>query len=363
MKALIRYEFKILRWMLIYFILGFGYMAYTYGSILDDQYKWLILSPITSSTYVSNIGTQYLLSINKGMIYIGLIGIFLMIYLQVKDSKSIEVGRFLKALPISGKTYYKVKAVGGVLSITIPYLISCLWLISVKGRYSEIFNDFYSLHPSYEDFIRVESVGMFLQVLFTTYLILLFSYLFLMCMQYIISHPVSALVIGALVGGTPAYLGSILVGLYNEMGYGYYENPLEYLLPWAYTSNLMNLRMSYREVGSFRNASLFEIPSIEVKWAILLGLCILFWIVGLQLSCNYKVEGADQLIPSSIMKKVFIGGVVVCSACLPPFAQMIGINLRIRNMWIMSIAMLITAIIGLLVSKKIAYYGDKGGRS
>ena len=363
MKALVRYEFKTLRWMLIYFILGFGYMAYAYNDILADQYKWTFLQPITSSTYVSNIGIEYLLGINTGIIYIGLIGILLMIYLQVKDSKSVEVGRFLKALPISGKTYYKVKAIGGVLTFTIPYLISCLWLISVKSRYSEILNDFYSLHPRYEEFIQVESVGMFLQVLFTTYLILLFSYLFFMCMQYIISHPVSALIIGVLVGGVPAYLGGTLVGIYNEIGYGYYENILEYLLPWSYTSNLMNLRMSYREVGSFRNASLFEISSIEIKWVILLGLCILFGMVGLQLSRYHKVEGADQLIPSPIMKKVFVGGVVVCSACLPIFAQMIGIDLMIRNMWVMSVAMLTTAIIGLLISKKIAYYGDKGGRS
>ena len=363
MKALIRYEFKILRWMLIYFILGFGYMAYTYENILADRYKLLILEPITSSTYMINIGIAYLRGINNGIICIGLIGILLMIYLQVKDSKSIEVGRFLKVLPIKGKTYYRVKVIGGVLTFTIPYLISCLCLIGTKGKYSEIFNDFYSLHPRYEEFVHAESMGMFLQVLFTTYLILLFSYLFLMSMQYIISHAVSALIIGILVGGVPAYLGVTITGICNEIIPANYEDFVKYLLPWSYTSDLINFSKGYANVGSFRDARLFKIPYIEIEWLFLLGLCILFWIIGSQLSRYHKVENADQLISSALMKKIFVVGVVVCSACLPLFAQIIGIDLMIRNMWVMSAAMLVTATIGLLVSKKIAYYGDKGGRS
>ena len=151
------------------------------------------------------VGTHIFTSIEPILIfYIG--GILLLVYLQFKKDKSIEIGRFIKALPYTNGERAFVKIGMGLMSFTIPFLIYTVIVFGIRAYYTDLFGEIFRVTAYEEIGIYLNRISVYVGVLSVTYIRLLMIYLILITGEYLISHNIGSLVITVLSAMAPAYL-------------------------------------------------------------------------------------------------------------------------------------------------------------
>lgn len=369
-KVLIRHEWKSLKWLFIYFSLVFIGLIYIMNHEMTYIYKEFLREG-TSRWMLSNSFTEFLGRTYPTWMSMIILGVALMVYIQFREVKNIGVGYFLKALPIGDKKVYLIKVGCGMLTYTIPFIFAVLALIYVRGEYLVWM----------EDAIWMNTAGSILEILegpkylfysFALYYsIIALTYLFLVMMQYLITHPVVSVIISVISAGVPLLLFHFINEVYiiylavadhmeQNMIQGF-RSIGDYVLPWLHggvqrsDSLATNPFLSGQEDIYFR-----YIEHIEVKFITTFILGLICFGIGYQLSHLLRVENAGQFIPLKGIRTAFVLGVTLCSGAavglsciyMSGYQRPIGfINLHIL--------MLVGALIGYGISRKLASIGIK----
>lgn len=369
-KALVKHEARNMKWMLLYFLavsIG-GLLAF--NSEMSREYMDILRLGINPDRTVVLSSIRTLL--NSITVATG-IGIVLMVYLQFKDSKSIEVGNFLKALPINNKEYYITKLVGGLISLTIPTIILIVGVLVIRSNNMAWVIDIQSISMFPEMIAKAESVTNIMAVLVMGYLVAVATYSFLFMIQYVVMNITAGIVIGGLIWLSPTFILISLIGLYDEVFNRYYEaygevlqniaaNLINYIEPWSYTLNVAYVDMINQIENSslISNIDIMYYEGVVIKIVIALIMSIISISLGYILSKKSRVEDHDKLITFKWARKVFIMGVTVCSGLLlVDISQMfLGLYGQL-NMITLHVILIIGSIIGYIVSKKITYIENK----
>ena len=369
-KALVKHETRNMKWMLIYFslIAIAGILFFNAG--LNRTYMEILSGGLNADESVIMYNTNRMF---QSIILPMGIGILLMIYLQFKDSKSIEVGNFLKALPISNTEYYTTKLIGGLISLIIPTIILITGILLVRNNNMIWISDIHSISLFQDLIIKSDSIINVTAALIMSSLVAIATYTFLFMMQYIVTNIVAGLVIGCLVWLSSTFLlaaSAIIYGSFLETIYIGFNDILargeatfvNYVEPWFYPTNMSYLDSAgiskYNAI--FDNIHFVYYKGLGIKIAITLIISIVSIIIGYSLSTKSKVEDNDALISFKWARKLFIIGVTVCSAfLLAVIAQIFLGQFNSLGIIIVSVVLIIGGIIGFIVSKKMTQVKSK----
>ena len=324
-KALVKHETRNMKWMLLYFLLISVSGILFFNSGLGRQYMEVLNGGLATdqSVMMSTVNG----ALNNMMMPIGF-GILLMVYLQFKDSKSIEVGKFLKSLPISNKEFYITKLIGGLISLTIPTVLLILGILLIRNNNMVWISDIHSISLFPELVIKADSIINVTSVVIMSYLVAVSTYVFLFMMQYIVMNIVGGLVIGTLAWLSPMFIINSIFALYgiffsenyvfSESIIKWQEILLNYVQPWSYPTYLAYFNSpSVREYNPILDSiSFMYYEGLALKITITLIIALASIVLGYILSKNSKAEDSEMLISLKWARIVFIIGVTICSAVL-----------------------------------------------
>lgn len=369
-KALVKHETRNMKWMMLYFLLVALGGVLIFNTNLDSIYIDILKRGITPDTSI--ITENIRLTLSTIMMPMGL-GILLMIYLQFKDTKSVEVGNFLKALPINNREYYITKFVGGLISLTIPTIILIAGILIIRNANMIWISDIHGVSIFPELVIKADSVVNSVAIFIMAYLVALSTYAFLFMIQYIVMNITAGLVIGLLVWLTPSFLlisASWLYGHLIDKSFKIFGTAIEvvenliieYILPWTYAFglNTYNTFDSFEYDPIFDNIHLLYYEGLVTKIFITLAITIIGGLIGYVLSKKSRVEDNDTLINFKWARRVFVVGVTICSAfLLADIAKMFIGRYNDSTMVIINLMLVAGAAIGFIVSRKITMVKSK----
>lgn len=357
-KTMVKYEFRNLKWIFLYFCVVFGFLTYIIHDRMKYDYRYFLIEGISQ---IYNQETSFYSVLNAFYIpfmLFALGGILLMVYLQFRESKQVEVGRFLKVLPIEAHKHYQIKILCGLITFMVPFIIFVLLLLRIRGAHLLWIQDLQVINIASEIYQVVDSVSYLLVVLGLYGLILIFSYLFMVMMQYLITQSIASIVIGILIGVSPAYL---LISVDTLLHYDFIDGTLINIsFPWAYGMGCRE--WNWIDSSMYEHVIISFVQDMGLRFVIISILCILCLVIGNLLSKRFKIEQMDLIIPEQIMRHIFVAGVTVCSAFLPVTIRGI-FNIRLEGIEtiILGISMLVLGGIGYMISKKISRIGTKKG--
>lgn len=350
-SALIRYEWRSLRWVLLYFLLvtvgGVGALSYTMKVKALDFKKHMGVWEI-QTLFSGEMNWIY------GFMMCGLVvGLLILAYVQFRDAKSIEVGRFLKVLPIKSTGVYWTRVGCGILTYTVPFVLFCIGSIAIRLYNNDWLMDYYRLSPGYSTLVKIESVPSILGNLGMMYLVLTVMYIGFLLMQYLVSNRIFALVMGVILFMVPPYLMVILS--YGWKGYS--DFPYFGLIPmYGYREEVR-----FEQFANGEALILRYIEHQELKGLILLGLIGGMLVIGYSISRAFRVEDQGRLIPMKGARMIFIAVGTVCMSLLPYMLWIVGITSE-RDLGIGAMYGLIAVcgLVGYWIIRKIAMIGMKG---
>lgn len=305
-KALIRYEFKALRWVILYFMLIFGGYLFILKTTMELKYINFITH--TGVECIKNIFVEEMKWLYPYLLIASLGGLLLLVYVQFKDAKNIEVGRFLKSLPIQSSKIYWVRIGCGMITYTVPVVCFVGGLIGLKQFHREWLRDYYSLGMRTEQLVRADSVLTIVVSIGIVYLILTGVYLGLVMMQYLVTNRIFSLIVGVSMFVIPFYIGTTIEeffgtgrksGVLLPLVYGYSDNGL------------------YRSVENGEMLDINFIDGVGAKVIILLSIILILVCVGHISSKCFRVEDQGRLIPMGQAQWIFKIVGTTCIGLLP----------------------------------------------
>lgn len=375
-KALVKHETRNMKWMLLYFLIVSMAGVLAFNSNLTGEYIQGLRYGITPDRAASLSALKATLDI---MIAPMGIGVLLMIYLQFKDSKSVEVGNFLKALPINNKEYYITKFIGGLISISVPVIILIAGVLAIRNSNMSWINDIHSISIFPELIMKADSVINIASILVMAYMVVIATYAFLFMMQYIVMNITAGLVIGCLVWLSPGFILLSISQIYgrfidtnigalesNELGLKIAEAILNYIEPWTYSINTASVSGVENGLGTgninylLDDIHLLYYDGLLLKIIIPLVIAIVSVGAGYILSKKSRVEDSEVLISFKWARRVFVTGVTVCSALLLGIVSQVFFGLYNQIGFVtLHVILLIGGLIGFLISRKITMVKSK----
>ncbi|MGL4346304.1 MAG: hypothetical protein ACRCTE_13985, partial [Cellulosilyticaceae bacterium] len=299
---------------------------------------------------IKNVFT-YEIGYHYGLLLTGLlIGMALLVYLQFRDAKNIEVGRFLKALPIQGTKVYGIRVISGIMTYTVPFVLWVLGMLSIRQGHQAWLGDYYSLSSLSELLQKSDSVGKTLGILGITYLVMTAVYMVLVLVQYLVSHRVFALLVGASILMIPGYIGTVV----NQFVRGIQDI---YLVPVAY--GVMDNEWS-RAFQNGERTVINYVENIGLKGLILVLIIVLALILGYMSSKYFRVEDQGKLIPTPLVRWLFRVVGTVCIGLLPYFIDAVyGLRGGQQTYMALHIGAIVLTGVGFVIVSKIASIGCK----
>lgn len=373
-KALVKHETRNMKWMMLYFLLiAIGGILYL-NIELNSEYIDALTRGLAQDRSVVLDSVRRIL--DMVIMPIGL-GILLMIFLQFKDSKSVEVGNFLKSLPISNREYYVTKLMGGLISLTVPMMVLIAGVLLVRSNNMYWISDIHSISLFTEWVVKGDSVINIISIFTMAYTVAIATYTFLFAIQYIVMNITAGLVLGSLVWLSPMFIiGSVAVlyGQFIEKIYPIMEKRYSlsrlfesYIQPWMYP---MQVRQFSPPAYSDSNIPIDVLDSmhfmyyegVPLKIVITLSIAIASIAVGYLLSSKSKVEDSDAFISFKWARNVFVIGVTVCSALLiGDITQIFLMRFNPIGFIPLQVIMIVGGVIGFIVSRKITSIKAKQG--
>ncbi len=213
-KALVKHETRNMKAMMLYFLLiAIGGILY-FNSTMNSNYIDTLTRGMRQDVSLVLDSVRYLA--NDITIPLG-IGILLMIYLQFKDSKSVEVGNFLKSLPINNREYYTTKLIGGLISLTVPMLVLVAGILLVRSNNMFWISDIYATSLFPEILAKGDSIINIISIFTMVYMVAISTYTFLFTVQYIVMNISAGLVLGSLFWMSPMFIIGSITMLYSEV--------------------------------------------------------------------------------------------------------------------------------------------------
>ena len=362
-KALVKHETRNMKWMLLYFLTIVIGGVLSFNSDLKGEYINFLTTGLSPDRSIILHSLRGLLSFI--IVPIGF-GILLMIYLQFKDSKSVEVGNFLKSLPVSNKEYYLTKFMGGFISLTIPLAILIVGVLAIRSSNMSWISDIQNISVFPDLVEKSNSIINTVSILTMSYLVAISTYAFLFMVQYIVMNIIAGLVIGSLIWASPTFIIMSLGMIYNQAIRSLFspsgdtlfkieETVFNYIQPWTYPVNVPNIEIQY-STGidtMFDYGQIIYFKGLGAKILITLSIALLSIALGYILSKKSRVEDSDTLISFKWARRLFVIGVTVCSSLLLADISTVFLGFHDSIGFIMlHIIMIIGAIIGFIVSRR-----------
>ncbi|ENK1242775.1 ABC transporter permease [Clostridium sporogenes] len=289
---------------------------------------------------------QSLLGWNRGKNILVLGVIALLCILLFKGEKQDSTCDLLHSMPFTRKDIIVSKIKTGIITITIPFLIS---FIIMTVFY---FNNKSYIGSSYLDIPKFY----FINLLFS-----LFFFMFLVFMQSIVGQYFAAAIIAPITLFVPYVLVSYIVDLIRlSKGLRYDIPRLMVLDKLVINSNIYGImdtkaldRMEKRPDGEqVNNIYKFVYENFDIKIMILIILIVVFAALSVIIYNRVKLERIHQLIIFKPVETVFKLGVAICVGMI--FSQIFGYpksSEEFGNMPLIYITLLIGTVIGYFLSK------------
>ncbi len=307
---------------------------------------------------VEDINGEIFLPLMASLVAFTFFGMIILIYFQFKHDKSIDIGRFLKALPYTNMQRCLVKVVAGILSFSVPFIVFSVGLIALRSHATLQFKEAYSVLPYERVIISINSLENLIYLLVLVQMVYIAVYLFVFMVQYLMNNNIGSLVVSILSLAAPAF---ITISAWEIYRFPYYARIKYERLFLPIYSIIVQRRPLVFESGTMNKNVLFwtYIEDIGVKMLIAAVIGLLCGIVIYQVAKKSKVEDADVLIPHLVSRWIFVIGVSVCAAFLVAvISKFLILPLIIDDTTLMTQVMLVIGgVVGFIVAKKIGYIG------
>ncbi|WP_054742662.1 hypothetical protein [Cellulosilyticum ruminicola] len=374
LKALIKIERKPALVMGIYFLIVNLIAVIGPVGSMNNIWRWYLEAGISRYDFWE-IGSRIYES--SYCVLIGyMLGIVLLVYLQFKKDKSIEIGRFIKALPYTNGQRATVKITMGILSITIPFLIYGLLVLAMRSYYTNLFSEVLRVTAFETVSTYLNRISVYLGILGVAYIRLIMIYLILILGEYLLSHNVGSLIITAVSVMAPAYLwlsnieeiGS-RVDLYQydeegiAHGIGYYLHEINSWLEDIYM-NYMNTRGGGIKISAGESFNYTTTERGSIVGLIYFVVAVICCLVIVKQVKKQRIENIDILIPSQFIRGIFIAGYALCSGCLVRDLSKEVLNQVALGYprIILDVLLVIGLIVGVIIARKVASIGLQNKR-
>lgn len=363
LKALIKVEIKpvllIGLLFLIANIIGFmgiqsqlssNWREYLIGG-LAGHFNWYWLVDIIGRGFFSTIGIV-------SSIYMGLI--IILVFASFRYEKSVEVSRFLKSLPYTQRERCLVKIGVGSGAITIGMLVFLAGLIYFRYYSMNLFAEVMEITALGNVAAEIFSLEKILGAVVLAYVVLMAAYLFMVMVQYMISHRMAAIIIGILSALAPVFIIEVSMALFDvpwDSGIGQAARSITYVMTsfvnWVPIYGNGDEYRYYHHI-SYLTGFIYHLAFyVSVMIASLLG--------TLYFAKVNRLENSDLLMPHSAVRGIFMVGVSVCGGLSIGglLSIFFGDVLLMPSPLPTVILFVIGVIISFFIAKKIAFIGIK----
>lgn len=352
-KALIKVEQKPAILISLYFLLIYIGTLLLAGGILNQEFE----NYLRYGNVPTDINGEVFLPLLSGVALFIFFGILILIFFQFKYDKSIEVGRFLRALPYTNSQRYLVKVLSGICSITVPFIVFGIGLLILRNYALAQFKDAYSVINYSQILYIINSSNHLIVAIVLSYLVYVAVYLFCFMIQYLMNNNIGGLVSSIFILASPAFIIESANGIFGLSYYGRVN--MEKLFLPIYPVISYWHEIVFEEGNKTQSIGYQYIRQIEDKMIIAGVVSVLCLIITYYISKTNKIEDSDILIPDRGSRWIFIVGVSLCASfLLGDISELILSRVFMgHSHFITQIMLVVGAVIGFIISKKIAYIG------
>ena len=280
-----------------------------------------------------------LVTIAYGFVLIGLVSA------SFRLDKDHEIGRFLKALPFTMRERVFVKIGLAMSSFLINFCILSVGMFVLRSKVYKVYREVFDV-TNIEGAVRqIFSVGFIAKCLLFLFLICVGFYLFLVLMQFMMSHNIGSVVSSVFIFFSPLFLVQSMIELVEDK----YNSFLIWL---AYI--VAELLEGPREIGFLMVDGIlcdrYEYIDGCIEYVGFWGLFIVIMLIAInRLSRTYSVEKSDIFINNKVFRMIYMIGVAICGAFLVADIYILVLNREVN------IVCYIVLIVGLVISGVVSY--------
>lgn len=362
-KSILKHEFKSSRWILLFSVILSLFSGVIFNMRLNETYERMMRVGLRPNQAVIH---DALIAVLPLFLILFTVLSIIQVFMQFRSEKGQEVGRFLKSLPVSSKSFFKVKLITGILNITIGFIILFIALLLVRQANMFWIRDIYKISAYSHIFMKLDGISFILSYLGLTYFIVLSFYTFIFMIQYTFTNIVGAIVTGILTWLAPFFILNSLVYTISKFGYislynsKFINNITNFsinLLPWSYIIDheIFNIgnRVFVENIGYIS-----IISNIGLKYGITMVLTLVNILIAYKFVKNSRIEDEEKIITFKISRIIFKLGVTICTPLLIStiIIMVMGIN---PNNILFTIILFLSLCLGYFVSNKITKVGNR----
>lgn len=273
-----------------------------------------------------------------------------------QSDRKESIGAFISSLPFAKKEQFKVKWLVGVVTITIPFVISSILTLLIRAANWGWIKEFYAISATGNQFVLHDTLAALTLGLLQVYLFFIAFYSFLMLVQTLIGNNVAASVIGVIVLAAPWFIintGKITISYILNMPIRIYQSSFS---DWSLFYKLMAVPRRYIEIRNKNeypyHIGVFSYDYFWLKVAVLIIITGLSIYAGIQSYARNENSRNGQLTMFDWVGKLLVIGFTVCMALLGN-TVLRGLFLQKTNPIYELATLIISGFAGFLIIKKI----------
>ncbi len=351
MKPLLKHELRRVWGCILLMLVGVIYISTTFNMEIERRIN----------RYIEGVDFPYFMGFLEksyaGYLFVAIATVVILVYAQFKEDKIEGTGDFIATLPYTQKEHYYNKICVGVGTIVSTWGVYLMFVYLAYRRAQYYLAQTYEIHlvgtyiREADKFINIVKVSLAMLIC------IIIMYLFLVVIQYCVQNVLGGVVIGICIIGAVIYIPLGITG-YMEMShvgththfYSDYIDVLGRLVVPLESQIVTNYAWEYSQ----RYITVTQNYWLQI--GILLAGCTALLSLGEYLSSKYGLRQRKHFMINKVVTYIFIGGVTVCSGLIPVYISGIFGS---RWSYAGNIAIIIVAIIGYVVSLKIARIGGE----
>ena len=364
LKPLIKIELPSTLLVTLYFIVvSLGGMIATQRRLEDNEAQCLMRNFAELVMYQDLLScNEVLLSIRDNITILFLIGCAVLVYSSFRKDKDYEMGRFLKSLPYTARERLLVKVGMHLASLLIGILVLGIGMEMINRQAINRFSYIYEGMNRGQLHLQIMQSHQVFKMMVITLLTCITFYLFLVMMQYIMMNNLMSVINGVFIFFAPLYLSKCVLNYFGNL-YGSSIQEVHVFLKQLMIAEGKNITAYYLEQGRKESIYIDTVLGSIKPYVIGYGIFIIIILAGIYVFYKrYRLEESDLMIPNKYCRGIYRAGVTVCSAFLvgDVARYLTGTYIygseSLLNPWL-----LIGAVIGFIISRKIAQIGIKKG--
>ena len=376
MKPIVKYELK--KGVSVAIILSIISIFIWFISF-EQQMMW------TTDNYIDiklgnggQINSSFMDIVMSAKLFVVALGMNILVSMQFKNEKDTGTGDFIAALPYTQKQRFYNKMLTGIMVVFVTFIVSMITGYVLYGKYGYYQEVLYKTSLFDNEIRSITSFASVALVILNVHIVIFLYYLLLVIVQYSVKSSKVGLIIGTLI---PASAICILQGMYMYFDMWLGRGNISYysLSVQQDISNLMRSQnfitdlMIIAKPVEDRYVKLLDNQYTYIRCGIsknyiyglivlILAVVVLFSIANI-LASKYGLRWYKRFFVNKPVEVIFQIVTTICSTFIPFYCAIIikngTENYDLQNhLIITTVAMIIAAFIGYLISHKIV----EGGR-